>query len=352
MLRASSTRWRLNPTSRRGLPLIFMLLFAAGVRAQIGNTGVDDDRASGMRSGTNTIVGEVIFPSGYQPGKRCTVRLSSVRVGEFSTLTDDSGVFTFRRLREGSYFITVEAGKEFFPAQETVDLYDNRGQTATVQIELRLRPNANTKPAVLNAALAGVPKAAAELYEKGLAASAAGDNKKAIDELKQAVALYPAFVQALNELSVLYVNENDLVSAEQALVAALKHEPNNATLRLNYGYILLLRDQFVDAERQLHQAVQLNDKSLLAHLYRGRVLIRLARLPDAELELKKALSLGGNNSVLAYRYLGELYSEQRENTKAIEALEKYIKLRPDVKDREQIQDKIKQLREQGNAKNN
>jgi len=221
-----------------------------------------------------------------------------------------------------------------------------------VQIELRLRPNANTKPAVLNAALAGVPKAAAELYEKGLAASAAGDNKKAIDELKQSVALYPAFVLALNELSALYVNENDLVSAAQALIAALRYEPNNATLRLNYGYILLLRDQFVDAERQLHQAVQLNDKSLLAHLYRGRVLIRLARLPDAELELKRALSLGGDNSALAYRYLGELYSEQRENTKAIEALEKYIKLRPDVKDREQIQDKIKQLREQGNAKNN
>ena len=170
--------------------------------------------------------------------------------------------------------------------------------------------------------------------------------------MKQSVALYPAFVLALNELSALYVNGNDLASAEQALVAALRYEPNNATLRLNYGYILLLRDQFVDAERQLHQAVQLNDKSLLAHLYRGRVLIRLARLPDAELELKRALSLGGDNSALAYRYLGELYSEQRENTKAIEALEKYIKLRPDVKDREQIQDKIKQLREQGNAKNN
>jgi len=332
--------------------LFLFVSFATAGSAQIRNPEIDNDPVSGFRRGTNTIEGQVFDSSGKPLNRRCTVRLSSVNVGDFSTMTDDSGLFTFRRLKEGTYYLRVEAGPSYLPAQETVDFFDNRNRTTSVQIELRLRPNANTKPAVLNAALAGVPKAAAELYEKGLAASAAGDNKKAIDELKQSVALYPAFVLALNELSALYVNGNDLASAEQALVAALRYEPNNATLRLNYGYILLLRDQFVDAERQLHQAVQLNDKSLLAHLYRGRVLIRLARLPDAELELKRALSLGGDNSALAYRYLGELYSEQRENTKAIEALEKYIKLRPDVKDREQIQDKIKQLREQGNAKNN
>src|SRR2546425_7065847 len=112
------------------------------------------------------------------------------------------------------------------PAQETVDLFDNRPRTTTVQIELRLRPTATTRPAVVNAALAGVPKAALELYQKGIASAGAGDNKNAIEELKAAVALYPAFVPALNELSALYVNINELQKAEEALITALTYEPN------------------------------------------------------------------------------------------------------------------------------
>ena len=331
--------------------LVFVLSLAATTQAQLGSTGVDDDRSSGMR-GANTLVGQVIFPSGRQPDRRCTVRLSSVRVGEFSTMTDDSGVFTFRRLREGSYFITVEAGKDYLPAHETVDLFDNRPRTTTVQIELRLRPTATTRPAVVNAALAAVPKAAIELYQKGIVSAGAGDNRKAIEELKAAVAIYPAFVLALNELSALYVNLDELKEAEEALVAALAYEPNNSVLRLNYGYVLLLRERFVDSERELHRAVQLKGDSATAHLYRGRVLIRLRNLDEAEKELYRALALGGDSIAVAYRYLGALYSERGDKAKAIEALEKYLKLAPNAKDAEQVQTIIKELRQPPASQNN
>lgn len=325
--------------------LLSLLLPALTAQAQFGSPGIDDDRSSGMRQGANTIVGQVVFPNGQQPERRCTVRLSSVRVGEFSTLTDENGVFTFRRLREGSYFITVQAGKDYLPAQETVDLYDNRPRTTTVQIELRLRPSATTKPAVVNALFAGVPKAAVELYQKGVAAAAAGRDKEAIEELKAAVALHPAFVQALNELSALYLNGNDFQSAEEALSAALKVDPNNTTLRLNYGYVLLLRERFVEAERELHRAIELKDESFTAHLYRGRVLIRLGRLDDAEKELNRALSLAGSSSSVVYRYLGALYSERGEKSKAVEALKKYLKLTPGAKDAAQVQAIINQLQQ-------
>jgi len=325
---------------------VFVTTLAVETRAQIGNTGIDTDRSSGMRQGTNTVVGQVVFPAGYQTNRRCTVRLSSVWVGEFSTLTDDDGVFTFRRLREGSYFITVEAGKEFQPAQETVDLYDNRGRTVTVQIELRLRPNTIPKPAVLNASLVGVPKAAIDLYQKGVMSSAAGDFKKAIEQLQGAVAIYPAFVLALNELSAAHVNLNQLNEAAAALVVALKFEPSNSTLRLNYGYVLMLENKFADAEPELQRSVQINDKSAVAHLYRGRVLIRLAKLAEAETELKRAQALGGDSGILAYRYLGALYSEQGQTAKAVEVLETYLKLRPHAKDAEEIRKILAQLREQ------
>jgi len=324
---------------------LIIISFSANVHAQLAGTGIDDDRSSGMRSGNNTIVGQVVMPVTDRERRRFTVRLSSVRVGEFSTMTDANGVFTFRRLREGSYFISVAAGKDYLPAQETVDLFDNSARTTTVQIELRLRPTVNTKAGVLNAALANVPKAAVDRYDKGIAAAAAGDNKSAIEELKGALSIYPHFVPALNELSAVYVNTGNLEKAEEVLRTALGIEPNNPTLRLNYGYILLLRERFAESESELRRAIELKDDLVSAHLYRGRVLIRLQRFDDAERELKRAISLGGSAAVVAYRYLGALYSERGETAKAIDALEKYLTLSPSARDAEQVKKIIKQLRE-------
>jgi Flp pilus assembly protein TadD len=329
--------------------LIFISL-SVNVHAQLGGTGIDNDRSSGMRSGNNTIVGQVLLPQGNRENRRFTVRLSSVQVGEFSTMTDDNGVFTFRRLREGSYFVSVEAGKDYLPAQETVDLYDNRPRTTTVQIELRLRPTANTKPGVLNAALAGIPKPAVDRYEKGIAAASAGDNKTAIAELKGALSIYPQFVLALNELSAVYVNTGNLEKAEEALHTALGFEPNNPTLRLNYGYVLLLRERFADSEAELRRAIQLKDDLASAHLFRGRVLIRLQRFDEAERELNRAIGLGGSAGLTAYRYLGALYSERGETAKAIDALEKYLRLAPTAKDAEQVKKIIKQLQEEATVR--
>ena len=341
--------------SERLLPafacLALTLSFSINLKAQIGGTGIDDDRASGFRQGNNTIVGQIVLPRGERPNRRFTVRLSSVRIGEFSTMTDDSGTFTFRRLIAGSYFITVEAGRDYLPAQQTVDLYDNTGRTTTVQIDLRARLSATPKPAVVNAALSDVPKPAVDLYQKGLAAADAGDTKAAIEHFKAALEIYPRFVFALNEISALYVNLNDLPNAEQTLKRALEIEPNNAILRMNYGYVLMLRERFEDADRELQKAVSLRDDLASAHLYRGRVLIRLKKLDEAEAELNRAITLGGNAGVMAHRYLGALYSERGETEKAIAALEKYLKLAPNAKDADQVRTVIKQLSEASVKKN-
>jgi tetratricopeptide (TPR) repeat protein len=90
----------------------------------------------------------------------------------------------------------------------------------------------------------------------------------------------------------------------------------------------------------------------MAHLYRGNVLIRLHNFEEAEKELNRALSLGGKSGIVAYRYLGKLYSERGETAKAIAALENYLKLAPNVKDADQVRAIIKQLQEQSAGKKN
>src|SRR5216684_3628714 len=333
--------------------LVSAMLLPAAAKSQIRSPEIDTDPSSGLKRGTNTIEGQVFDSSGRPLKKPCTVRLNSVNVGEFSTMTDDSGLFTFRRLKEGTYYLKVEAGEDYQAAAETVDFFDNRNRTETVQIQLRPKPPAaNNKPAVVNAALASVPKAALDLYQQGAQLAAAGKNREAIEKFKSAVSLYPQFVVALNEMSAAYINLGELEPATNALEAAIKIEPNNPTLRLNYGYVLMLKERFADSERELSRAIQLKDELVAAHLYRGRVLIRLRNYDEAEKELNRTLSLGGASGVMAYRYLGALYSERGETSKAIAALENYLKLTPKAKDSDQVRAIIRQLQEDAANKKN
>ena len=322
---------------------IVVSMCAFEVRAQFGSSGIDPDRESGMRAGKNTLIGKVFVPSGEQLSRRVTVRLSSVAVPEFSTMTDSDGVFTFRRLKEGTYTILVEPGGEYLPTSESIQFFDNTGRTETIQIRLRPKPSPVNKAAVLDAGLVGVPREAVDLYHQGVALVTAGDNAKAIEQFKRAVAIYPQFVQALNELSAAYIATGDLANAADAITAALKYQPDNPTLRLNLGYVFLLQDKPVDAERELRRSIQLKEVSVNAHLILGRVLIKLTKFDEAEKELNRAAALGAPANV--YRYLGALYKEQGQNAKAITALEQYLKMSPNVKDAEQVRAIIKELRD-------
>jgi tetratricopeptide (TPR) repeat protein len=259
-------------------------------------------------------------------------------------MTDENGVFTFRRLREGSYFIRVEAGKEFLPAQETVDLFDNRGRTTTVQIQLRPKLSP-AKVGVVNAAFAGVPRPALELYNKALASAAANDSKKAVEQLKAAIELHREFVLALNELSILYVQLGEPEKAAQALSEAVKIAPNNSTLRFNLGYLLMQMKKYAEADAELQRATELTSDYSLVHLYRGRVLVSLGKFDEAEKELQRVIKLAGTEVPMAYRYLGALYAEENKHARAIESLERYLELAPKAKDAKDVREIIKQLRD-------
>ncbi len=331
--------------------LVLNAIFAASSQAQMG--GVDSDPGSRGTGGRNTIEGRIYYPSGRNVDKRLKVKLIGIRGDDFFTMADDTGAFSFRRIAAGSYVVNVDAGSEYEPVNEQVDVVDAataRGASfgSTFNLQIQLRPKATSsagaKTGVVNAALAGVPKPAADLYEKASESLRAGDTQKAVEQLQQAVALYPEFSLALNELGVIYQQLGQIDKAVEALRAAVNVAPEVFEIRLNLGLVLLKSKQFSDAEAELRRAIELKDSSTSAHLQRGKVLIQLHQYADAEKELQRIIKLGGNDVPTAYRFLGALYNERGENQLAIEALEKYLSLEPKAKDAGAVRDIIKQLR--------
>jgi tetratricopeptide (TPR) repeat protein len=326
--------------------LVWLLALSGRAQAQMG--GVDPDPSSPGSGGRSTIQGRIYYPSGRTMDKRLRVRLTGLRIGDFFTMTDDNGDFSFRRIAGGSYVISVDAGKEYEPVNETVDIIEVRGQfprSYNLQIQLRLRQvSLNEKPKVISADLAAVPKPAVDLYETALATARAGDSKKAIEKLKDALSLHPDFLLALNELGIQYWKTGQLNKSAEVFRSALKLSPDGFSLRLNYGIVLVHLKRYNEAEPELRRATQRNDGSASAHYYLGRALANSQRYEEAEKELRRALSIGGDEANSAHRYLGAIYNDRGDTNRAINELETYLKLVPSAKDAEQIREIIRSLK--------
>lgn len=342
---------KLRPLSRFSLLATFILLQAAIAHGQSG-AGVDTTGTGGRHS----INGRVVFPSGQRADSRLNVRLESPGQGDLTILSDINGNFTFRSLKAGNYLVIIEGGDFFETVRESVYIdpatFAPRttpgivpvSRPFTLQIYLRPKPGTQTKPGVLNAALANVPKASIEFYEKGIEAANRNETDKAIDDLRRALALHPNFGLALNELGVLYLRKGELDKAAEALTKVLQLSPEAPEPSLNYGIVLLQQRKYPEAEAQLRLAVKKNDHAFTAHLYFGIALIHVRNYTEAESELRRAITIGGPKVGHAHYYLGGMYWQTGKNQQAAEELELYLKLEPKAPNADKVRNTIKDLR--------
>ncbi|HWW75382.1 MAG TPA: hypothetical protein VNZ44_08300 [Pyrinomonadaceae bacterium] len=188
------------------------------------------------------------MPSGRRPELRLKVTLESPGFGSLYVFTDANGAFRFTSLRPGGYAVVVDGGDEFETVREPVTLESTTVQTRsggvvgttferpfTLQIYLRPKKSADAgraQPGVLNAALAGVPEPAAELYQKALDAARRREPEKAVEHLRGALAVYPQFPLALAELGAQYLRLKQPDKAAEALGGALRLAPEDGAVLL------------------------------------------------------------------------------------------------------------------------
>ena len=347
-----------NPINKRifyrhSLLAAALLFLPVAALAQSGG-GIDTTGTGGRHS----IVGRLVFPSGQRVDTRLKIKLESPGQGDLTVLSDGNGNFTFQSLRPGNYIVIIEGGEFFESVREQVfiepsNVMTSRGPASfpmsrpyNLQIYLRSKneTGAANKPGVVNAALANVPAPAVAFYEKGLEFARAGETDKAIDQLKQAVALHPNFSLALNELGVQYMKKGEYDKASEALGKVVHLSPDAPEPILNYGIALFNQKKLPEAETQLRTAVKKNDHSFAAHHYLGMTLIGRKSYADAETELRRAIELGGPRAGLAHYYLGGVYWQMGKLQQAADELEAYLKLEPKAPQSDKIRGTIKDLR--------
>ncbi|HKY29671.1 MAG TPA: tetratricopeptide repeat protein [Pyrinomonadaceae bacterium] len=333
--------------------IAFVCLFLSSfVTAHAQGGGIDTAGTGGRHS----INGRILAPSGQRADLRFKVKLESPGYGDLSVLSDLNGNFSFQSLRPGNYTVVIDGGDFYETVRESVFIEPASvtgrrvggmvpiSRPFTVQVYLRPKQPTSGKPGVLNAALANVPAAAVESYNRGLESARQGNGEKAIEHLKQAVAIHPGFGLAYNELGVQYLKIGQLDKATDALAMAVKLSPNAYEPSLNYGIALLNQMKFTQAEQHLRVAMKKNETAFAPHLYLGMALVNLKRYQEAETELQKAVTLGGERAARAHYFLGGIYWRARDYQRAANELERYLQLDPKVTNAEQIRATIKDLR--------
>ena len=328
------------------------------VLCSVSAAGQSSDDPTGT-GGRHSIQGRLVFPSGRRADVRLKVRLQSPNSPDLTVYTDLNGGFSFRSLQAGSYTVTVEGGKDFENFTESIYIEPDitsvvRGVTAatvsrpyTVQVYLQPKgPDSDrARPGVVNAALANVPKAALDLYNKALDLARNKNTwNQAIDQLKGAISLYPSFGLAYSEMGVVYLKLNQQDKALEALQSALKLIPNDYATLLTYGMVLYDRQQFPAAEDEFRKAVAKNRLSPSGHLYLAMTLLKRHSYDEAEKEFRDALQFGGEDVAIAHYYLGGIYWNRKEYKQAADELDAYLKLVPNAPDSERLRATIKDLR--------
>lgn len=282
---------------------------------------------------TNNAVirGRVTLPSGFGAEGYARITLRTQQSILSSIYTNNSGEFQIRNLSEGIYFVQAEVSDDNFePVMKRVEL--GRGLMVDLTLELREKkdPTLNRSGKVVSAAelRQAVPAAAKRQYQLGLKFVSKGNFQQAANHFQEAIAIYPEYLAARNDLGAQFLKLKRIDEAEKHFEIVLRDDPKNFNAKFNMGLVQIERRNYTEAISLLNQAVAIDSTRPVARLWIGIAKLELGDLASAEAELTRALIMGGDQCVAAHYHLARIFLNRGDLTEAARSVQAYIQLAP------------------------
>ena len=252
---------------RLSLPLLLFLHlqpFEAAAQLQSGNVHVYvtylDDRATNGQVKVGLIGGS-----------------NGVQVAE--TYTNDRGQAEFLDVTLGNYHVVV-SGQNIQTTES--EMFEVDARKGSQSIYVRVRPAAEIDSrratgaggAMVSASDLRVSKKASQEFDKATKLIAKQEWKKAIDQINKALALYPGYAEAYNNLGVVYARLGDSVKEREALQKAIAANDHFAPAFVNLARMEMKEHNFAAAEADLNKATAADptDPRTLALLAQAQLL--------------------------------------------------------------------------------
>ncbi len=153
-----------------------------------------------------------------------------------------------------------------------------------------------------------------------------GNQEKALDEIRSALAMDPANPRTLLWQAQIYARFNRWSDAQQAYLRLRTERPNYWMAYNDLGYVLDRQGKYQEALKAFRAATVAAPASALAYSNLGALLIRLGKFSDAEDQFAKSLKLKPNG--LAYSNLSEASRALGNYEEALASSKQAVKLEP------------------------
>lgn len=303
----------------------------------------------------STITGSV-FDSERRPINQVPVEL----MNEFNsviqrTRTSGSGRYIFTGVGSGRFTIRVlPLGTNLDEQTQEVEIFgisaDGRRQLSdNVQADFYLRPKRTNNDLVETKGVVfvqDIPIEARKLYETALGDLNSNRREKALTELQSAVSIFPSYYQALIRLGLIYTDLQKFENARQAFASAVSVNDRSFGGWYGLSYVQFALNDPASAVTSAQKALEFDKSSVNALFVLGLSQRRVKNYDDAEKALLQAKKLDGGKTPDINWNLALLYAHNLKRYRdAANELENYLKINPDVPNKEAVKKLIRQFRE-------
>lgn len=302
---------------------LFLSLFAASAWTQI----------SGQFRSKATLRVDVVFPNGSHAGAHLHVKvlrgMNGTLVGMDST--NSSGTAEFNELDPGDYDVqvsgddvqpgdsggfTIEETRDFMSVSVTVKPAANPEQG------MDIRASASVAAVDLN-----VPKPAAKEYSRAGEEMSNENWTKAISHLEKAVAIYPQYSSAYNDIGVCYGRLKQEDKQREALTKAISVNDHCVPALVNLAHLQMKENQLPDAAATLGKAMTAAPSNVEALTLLTQVDFMQGHYDQSVIDAHRAHFLAHHSASVHYTAASALQKENR-TLEAIIELQMFLQEEP------------------------
>lgn len=236
----------------------------------------------------------------------------------------------FKRLMPAIYLVCV-SGDKGRSRCESVDLFPPIGEKAhRFPMEFALpRPMLNTADAhKISSARLAVPERAQREMLRSQECRLQGDNREATLHLERALAIWPRYPEALNNLGTRYHREGKYEKAIQCFRKVTEIDPDFYLGWLNLGGSFLASGSPQKALEAQLRALELRPDDVMANALTAMSYYRLSCLPEARERFLKVAELDPVSAALPHFYLALISMAQNKTAEADEYIRSYLEIHP------------------------
>jgi tetratricopeptide (TPR) repeat protein len=179
-------------------------------------------------------------------------------------------------------------------------------------------------------ALLAYPDTWSAHYNLGNYFQGQGRHQEAVSSYEKAIQLEEEALLPMVNASIAYNVLGNNIKAEEKLQQALRLDPNNSAVNLNYGLLLAEKQRFEEAKSHLLRAFE-NDTTLSQAAYNLAILSAQTDMSKAEEYISRAYAINSDNPSYGYTYAYYAF-QNGHHQQAVRLLKSLISKNPDYID--------------------